>query len=128
MAEAFGIVSGAVGIAAIFTTCVECFEYVQIGRYFERDYQTALLTLSLLRLRLSRWGAAIHVYEDLQLGQPTATSAALQLAKDTVFQILVLLAESAKVSKNFTLVAVDRDVDGDRGASEQKNNQSLQTE
>jgi len=28
MAEAFGVVAGSVGIAAAFTACIDCFEYI----------------------------------------------------------------------------------------------------
>jgi hypothetical protein len=45
MAEPFGIAAGAVGIAAAFTACVDCFGYVQLGRHFGRDFQTDVLAL-----------------------------------------------------------------------------------
>ena len=32
MAEPFSITAGAVGIAAAFSACVDCFGYVQLGR------------------------------------------------------------------------------------------------
>ncbi|PLB46002.1 hypothetical protein P170DRAFT_512601 [Aspergillus steynii IBT 23096] len=105
MAEAFGIVSGAVGIAGIFTTCLECFDYIQLGRRFGQDFQTNQLVLSGLKLRLSRWGEAVHLYTDPQLGHPTASEADLQLAKNTLYQILVLMADSEKVSKKFDITA-----------------------
>lgn len=35
MAEAFGIVSGAIGIAAAFRAAVACFEYVKLSRRFD---------------------------------------------------------------------------------------------
>ncbi|KAI1360663.1 hypothetical protein F5Y08DRAFT_316881 [Xylaria arbuscula] len=34
MAEIFGVVSGAVNIAALFTNCIGCFEYIQLGCHF----------------------------------------------------------------------------------------------
>ena len=34
MAESFGIVAGAVGIAAAFTACVDCFGYVRFARHY----------------------------------------------------------------------------------------------
>ncbi|KAF2726123.1 hypothetical protein K431DRAFT_342366 [Polychaeton citri CBS 116435] len=105
MAEPFGIVSGAVGIATAFSACVECFNYVQIGRHFGKDFQTELLTLSMLRLRLTRWGEAVHVYDDPQLGNPTATPTEVSTAKDAIFQMLVLFADSEKVSKKYRLPA-----------------------
>jgi hypothetical protein len=61
MAEPFGIVAGAVGIAATFKACVDCFEYIQLGRHFGRDYQTDLLSLNCARLRLTRWGQAVNI-------------------------------------------------------------------
>lgn len=55
MAESFGIVAGAVGIAAPFTACVDCFQYIQVERHFGPDFQTDLLSLDCTRLRLTRW-------------------------------------------------------------------------
>lgn len=103
MAEPFGIVSGAVGIASVFTTCVDCFNYVQLGRHFGRDYQTSALELQLMQLRVSRWGQAVDVYDDPQLGNPKATTQELQTAKDTLFQILTLFASTEKTSNDFKL-------------------------
>jgi hypothetical protein len=59
MAEA-GLVIGAVSFAGLFTNCVDCFEYVQLGRSFGRDYQRALLRLDIVKLRLSRWTDAVN--------------------------------------------------------------------
>lgn len=41
---------------------MECFEYIQLGKSFGRDYQTSQLRLDAARLRLSRWGEAANVY------------------------------------------------------------------
>ncbi|KAK6540704.1 hypothetical protein TWF694_008096 [Orbilia ellipsospora] len=105
MAEPFGIVSGALSVAAIFTTCVDCFNYVQLGRRFGKDYQTSLLTLNVVQLRLSRWGEAINIYNDPQLGNPNATKKEVQAAKDVLLQILLLFADTEKLSKKFKLEA-----------------------
>jgi Prion-inhibition and propagation len=105
IAEPFGIVAGSVGIAAAFSACVDCFGYIQLGRHFGRDYQTKLLTLDLLRLRLSRWGEAVSIYEDPQLGNPNASLTELQAAKDTLVHLLFLFADSEKVSTKFKLSA-----------------------
>ncbi|KAK2757748.1 small s protein [Colletotrichum kahawae] len=101
MAEAFGVAAGAVGIASIFTTCVDCFNYVQLGRQFERDFQQQLVTLRLLETRLSRWGAAVHIHDDPNLGNPNASPAEVDTAKMTLFQILLLFSDSEKKSKIF---------------------------
>jgi hypothetical protein len=105
MAEPFGIVSSAIGIASAFTACVDCFEYVQFGRYFGRDFQTDQLALNCARLRLTRWGASINIYDDPKLGRHDATAIEIQLAKDTLLQILVLFADTEGISKKYKLSA-----------------------
>jgi hypothetical protein len=105
MAEPFDIAAGAIGIAAAFTACVDCFEYVHLGRHFGRDFQTDLLALNCARLRLTRWGQAVNIYEDPKLGKPDATPAEIQIAKDTLYQILVLFADTEKISKKYRLEA-----------------------
>jgi Prion-inhibition and propagation len=53
MAEPFGIVAGAIGISSAFTACVDCFEYIQLGRRFGRDFQTHQLAINCASLRLT---------------------------------------------------------------------------
>jgi uncharacterized small protein (DUF1192 family) len=105
MAEPFGIVSGAIGIASAFTACVDCFEYIQFGRHFGRDFQTSQLTLNCARLRLTRWGESVNIYDDPKLGRQDATAAEIQLAKDVLLQILVLFADTESISKKYKLTA-----------------------
>lgn len=105
MTEPFGIAAGAVGIAAAFTACVDCFGYVQLGRDFGKDFQTNLLTLNCARLRLTRWGQAVNIYEDPQMGKPDATSAEVQTVKESLHQILLLFANTEKISKRYRLNA-----------------------
>jgi hypothetical protein len=105
MAEPFGIAAGAVGIAAAFTACVDCFGYVQLGRHFGRDFQTDVLALNCARLRLTRWGQAVNIYDDPKLGRQDATPAEIQAAKDTLHHILRLFADTEKISKKYKLNA-----------------------
>jgi hypothetical protein len=107
MAEPFGIAAGAVGIAAAFTACVDCFNYVQLGRRFGQDYQTDILSLSCARLRLTRWGQAVDIYGDPNLGRADATAAEVPTAKDILFQILVLFADTERSSKKYKLKSKD---------------------
>ncbi|KAH9203606.1 hypothetical protein DL95DRAFT_418908 [Leptodontidium sp. 2 PMI_412] len=89
MAEPFGIVAGAIGIASAFTACIDCFE----------------LTLNCARLRLTRWGESVNIYNDPKLGRQDATATEIQLAKDASLQILVLFADTENVSKKYKLNA-----------------------
>lgn len=103
MAEPFGVAAGAVGITAAFSACVECFEYVQHSRHFGRDYQTELISLDCARLRLTRWGEAVNIHEDPKLGRPYASRYEVETAKNALHQILVLFADTEKISKKYRL-------------------------
>ena len=52
MAETAGLVIGAVSLATTLTTCVDCFEYVQLGRNLDKHYQRSLLKLDIAKLKL----------------------------------------------------------------------------
>ncbi|USP76602.1 hypothetical protein yc1106_03876 [Curvularia clavata] len=103
MAEPFGIAAGAIGITAAFTACVDCFDYVQHSRHFGRDYQTELISLDCARLRLTRWGEAVNIHEDPNLGRPNARASEVQVVQGALLQILVLFADTEKISNKYRL-------------------------
>ncbi|KAK7427632.1 hypothetical protein QQZ08_005907 [Neonectria magnoliae] len=107
MVEPFGVVSGAVGISAAFSACIDVFKYVRLSRRFGKDYYTSQLKLTLLQLRLSRWGEAVRVYEDPQLGNPSASDAEVQAAKNVFLQIRELFEDRNKTSQMFGASASD---------------------
>jgi len=74
MAEAAGLAVGVTALAGLFSNAVECFEIVQLGRTFEKDFETAQIRLDICRLRVSRWGAALGLDRNLQ---PTEASSAI---------------------------------------------------
>jgi len=39
MAEAAGLVLGAVGVVGLFTTCIECFDIVIKGKNFSEEFE-----------------------------------------------------------------------------------------
>ncbi|KAL9630216.1 MAG: hypothetical protein Q9164_006534 [Protoblastenia rupestris] len=63
MAEAAGLAVGAIGLVALFTTCVECIDYISLGRNHGRDYETFMIKLLLLKARLSAWGDSLLVIQ-----------------------------------------------------------------
>jgi hypothetical protein len=101
MAEPFGIVAGAVGIAAAFTACIDCFECIQLSRHFGRDFQTDRLALNCAMLRLSRWGQSVHILDDPHLGRLDATAEELQTVKDSLYHILALFRDSESISRKY---------------------------
>jgi len=70
-----------------------------------RDFQTSQLALNCARLRLTRWGESIKIYDDPKLGRQDATVIEIQLAKDALLQILVLFAGAESISQKHKLTA-----------------------
>ena len=102
MAEAAGL---AFGVLGAFTDAVQCFEYIQLARDFDQDYQTAILKLDVARLRLSRWGASVgldrveHGTQTLPdaAGTPAEHEKATDLLKQIVELFKVAESQSAKL-------------------------------
>ncbi|KAH8881895.1 hypothetical protein GQ53DRAFT_734651 [Thozetella sp. PMI_491] len=105
MAEIFGVVAGALSVAALFDNVVDCFEYIQLGRNFGTDYQTCQLRLDIARLRLSRWGAAVNINSDVKFADIDPAEGAPLLAKQTLEQILNLFVKAYSESSTFKLTA-----------------------
>jgi len=53
---------GLIGLASVFNSCVESFNFIKLGRKFSNDYEASGLELDLVQLRLSRWGEAVNIY------------------------------------------------------------------
>ncbi|KAK1242708.1 hypothetical protein MKX08_005520 [Trichoderma sp. CBMAI-0020] len=80
MAEVFGIVTGALSVAALFNNCVDTFEYIQLGRHFGQDYERCQLKLDVAKTRLGRWGEAVGVNRDERFTSAAPTDEAVEAA------------------------------------------------
>lgn len=58
MAEAAGLVFGAVGLAGLFSTCLDCFDVVQQGRGINQEYRTLTAVLNIQAFKFRAWGKA----------------------------------------------------------------------
>jgi hypothetical protein len=105
MAEIFGVVAGALSVAALFNNVVDCFEYIQLGRNFGTDYQTCQLRLDIARLRLSRWGAAVDINNDARFADVNSADDNIRTAKATLGQILNLFGRAYAESSAFKVTA-----------------------
>jgi len=87
--ESVGFAIGVAGLAGVFTACVDCFEYVQLGRQFGQDYEKCLLKLDAAKVGMSRWGAAMGLGPDPYLKQQiSASDNEIRLAQSLLEQIL----------------------------------------
>lgn len=71
--EAVGLALGAVSLAGSisgsFVSIIQCFEYVQLGRNFGRDFSRCQTRLGALKLRLTRLAVAFGVLPDPRTGR-----------------------------------------------------------
>ncbi|OCT45308.1 Heterokaryon incompatibility protein s [Cladophialophora carrionii] len=100
MAEAAGLVVGAVSLAGLFTNCVDCFEYVQMGRNFGKNYQRCLLKLDVVKLRLSRWAEAVNNSSNSHQAAIDTTRKAQQVG-EILGEIIELFADAERVSAKY---------------------------
>ncbi|WQF77078.1 Putative het-s prion-forming domain, prion-inhibition and propagation, HeLo [Colletotrichum destructivum] len=111
MAEVFGVVTGALSVAALFNNCVDCFEYIQLGRRFGRDYQRCQLKLDVARTRLSRWGEAVDVSKDATFSTNTPVEQPVQLAQSILEEIMDLFQAANKTSRRYEKTAKPEELD-----------------
>ncbi|KAK4220434.1 prion-inhibition and propagation, helo domain-containing protein, partial [Podospora fimiseda] len=103
MAEAFGIVAGAMGVAGLFNNCVDCFEYIQFGRNFGQDFERCQLRLDITKVHLSRWGEAVNINDDPRFCSSTPADKSVQLAQSIIEDIMLLFESARKKSKRYEL-------------------------
>lgn len=112
--EVAGLVIGGVSMAGLFTTCVNCFEYIQLGRHFDKDYRRSLLKLDTLQLRISRWAAAINEWSSGEVVVGSLKDA--ETVKRLLSEIIDIFADAEKVSERFStkqarVLTVDVEID-----------------
>ncbi|KAH6686354.1 prion-inhibition and propagation-domain-containing protein [Plectosphaerella plurivora] len=100
--EVFGAIAGSLSIAAMFNNCVTCFEYIQLGRNFGRDYELSQLRLDAARVRLSRWGEAVNVNQDVRFSSTAdVDDPDIELARDIFHGIAHCIQTVASASKRY---------------------------
>jgi hypothetical protein len=118
--EAVSLGVSVVALASLFETALDCFKYVKVAKSFGSDYQTYVLRLQNLRLRLSRWGEAASLCKQLtatQQPRTTALSASeVEQAKALVGHIIRLFSDTEELAEKYAgersdLVVMDKDTD-----------------
>lgn len=102
MMEPVGLGIGIAGLAGAFTACIDCFEYIQLGRQFGQDYGKCLPKLDIAKLRMSRWGAAIGLGpEPYPKPQLSVSNEDIRLAQSLLEQILGSFEDAERISERF---------------------------
>jgi hypothetical protein len=107
--EPVGLAVGVAGLAGLFTSCIDCFELVQRGRYFGADYLILETKYSNQRLRLWAWGRACGIAHDGgpdSCGRPVWSDDVVSAVEETLVQIATLFQNHEKLSRQYGLTAV----------------------
>ncbi|CAI7644463.1 unnamed protein product [Penicillium viridicatum] len=88
----------------LFNDAVQSFGYIQMGSNFGQSFQTSLLKLDVVRLRLTRWGQSVGLAnvddgDVKQLQMTNLASEDQEQVQDLLAQILELFAEAEGASK-----------------------------
>ncbi|KAJ5436398.1 heterokaryon incompatibility protein s [Penicillium cf. griseofulvum] len=88
----------------LFNDAVQSFEYIQMGSNFGQSFQTSLLKLDVVRLRLTRWGQSVGLAnvddgDVKQLQMMNLAPEDQEQVQDLLAQILELFAEAEAASK-----------------------------
>lgn len=54
----------ALALASLFSTCVECFGYIEAGRSYGRDQEILLAKLDVEKTLLLQWGDRVGILSD----------------------------------------------------------------
>ncbi|KAH6609878.1 hypothetical protein Trco_003224 [Trichoderma cornu-damae] len=88
----------------IFNDTVQNFGYVQMGANFGNDFQTSLLKLDVVRLRLARWGQSVGLANVDDVKSVHKVKLALENSEQVrgfLDQVLDLFADAEVASKRF---------------------------
>ena len=103
MAETAGLVIGGVSLSALFTSCVDCFEYIKLGRSFGKNYTRCLLKLDITRLKLSRWADSVNESQN-RFKDQLRTEDDVKNVQKLLGEIISIFADAERVSKRFKTV------------------------
>ena len=62
--EAAGIAVGAASLAGLFSSCVDCFHYIDVAKNYEYDTEILIAKFHLQHVRLYLWRQLVGFEED----------------------------------------------------------------
>ncbi|KAF2706204.1 hypothetical protein K504DRAFT_438261 [Pleomassaria siparia CBS 279.74] len=101
--EVAGLVVGVAGVAGLFSTCVDCYELVQRGRYLGKDYILLETKFSNQRLRFITWGKACGLVDSDGSGETFQNEDVRSNIRDTLVQLVALLGDGSDLKKKYGL-------------------------
>ncbi|KAK8091809.1 hypothetical protein PG997_002170 [Apiospora hydei] len=98
----------ALGIASLFTTCIDCFELIQSGRYLGQEYHLLETKFVNQRIRLVAWGKACGFTDpngyDRQIDENKEVRDAIEAS---LLHLISLLQDGDKLTRKYGLRHAD---------------------
>ena len=106
--EVVGLSLGAVALASLFSTCLECFECFHAVKCFSVDLNILLLKLDCQKERLLTWGEIVGISQDrLEDRDPALETHKAELIQRCLCTITTLFADSDKLRRQYGVKRID---------------------
>lgn len=94
-----GVVSLATALPGVFVSLVECFEYVELGRRFDTDFNKSQARLAALKLQITRWGVSTGALPDPRTGQRRIVEVKTDVADEALRLLAVIRDDTIELEK-----------------------------
>ena len=94
-----GAVSLATALSGIFVSMVECFEYVELGRRFGKDFNKSQARLAALKLQITRWGISTGALPDPRTGRYRTVEVDAEVAAAALRLLTSIREDTIEVEK-----------------------------
>src|SRR4051794_24904096 len=101
--EPVGVTLGVLGLAGLFTVCIDCFDYVQRGSSVGKDFLRLEGQFRFLQLRFSAWGKAAGFMRPDSYDQRLNNPIWRRLVQQQLNSIPLLFLDGNKLVKRYEL-------------------------
>lgn len=101
MAEAVGLAASLISLTALFSTCIECFDYYRAARDCPREVRTKLVKLDFEKTRLLIWANKTGLVSTDASSRNPAIERYQEDLRATLQQIHLLLTDANKMSGQY---------------------------
>jgi hypothetical protein len=118
---------GAVALASLFSTCVDCFDYFQAARTFAKDFEILLVQLDVEKTRLLMWGDALGVLRAADVGRrpELGNTSKITLMERCLDSIHSLLSDAADLQSKYGVRSMSESSSRPRNGSGEVSSNSM---
>ena len=104
--EVVSLTIGSVALASLFSTCIECFDYVDLARKYERDYEVLAAKLQIEKIRLWLWGFMVGLSTSRENATQTSILPQVEpFVRENLNIIYRIFLDSEKLSNRYGLTS-----------------------